>query len=343
MPDSDSEPIEYIVDHVKSAIRDPGGTKRVLEIQTRLLTPTSVIFVSHAFLHVSTSIVIDIPLASRESVRVRGTIKDCKHKEGREHVCVVELDEPLRTKQFTESPIQNSEIELKVLYIEDLDADRLLLQHKAKGSNLGISTADTIESASDKLRKSEYDVVVCDYHLEKTSALDVLKKIRPELYTGPFVIMTAETRDTELARMLEAGADAVLTKPVTMRRLSSAIHAVLSVSADQETDFFDPFDAPPEDMGLALSYIPMLAQFRDDFIRAKQSLELEPSLRACRSVMGSASGYGFQRLGGTAERAYAAIHAAQSIQLAGSPVTDFIEHMKAIIDSANNVGQAEAA
>ncbi|RNC80733.1 MAG: response regulator [Phycisphaera sp.] len=358
MRTNSSEPIEYIANHVKTAIKDPGGTRRYLEVQTRLLTPSSVVFITQAFLHVSSIAMIDLPKADNTAIRVKGTITDCKHNGGRFHVCVVQLENKLDLAQFMRQVPSNnvssdgnpSSTEstadglkpINTLYLDDLDSDRNLLQHKAKGSHIKITVADSTGSACDKLKLENYDVVVCDFHLEDTTGIDVISMIRPDLYSGPVIIMTAETRDEELARMLEAGADAVLTKPVTMSRLSSALNAVLAESADNGPEQYDPFDAPPEDMELASSYIPMLTRFRDEFIRAKQKRDIESSLRACRSVMGSASGYGFQRLGGTAERAYAAIQAARNIDLAGSPVTDFIEHMKAIIDSANKLEEAGA-
>lgn len=357
MRNDGSQPIEYIADHVKTAVKDPGGTKRYIEVQTRLLTPSSVIFVSQAFLHISSNVMMDLPKADNTALRVQGTIKDCKHNGGRFHICVVQLEKKLDLAQFMRQvPNNNISTEEKssseadadglkpihALYLDDLDSDRMLLQHKAKDSHIKITVADSTGSACDKLKLEKYDVVVCDFHLEDTTGIDVISMIRPELYSGPVIIMTAETHDKELARMLEAGADAVLTKPVTMSRLSSAINAVLAESADNEPELYDPFDAPPEDMELASSYVPMLTRFRDEFIRAKQKRDLESSLRACRSVMGSAGGYGFQRLGGTAERAYAAIQAARNIDLAGSPVTDFIEHMKTIIDSANKLEEAGA-
>ncbi|GAB5496823.1 MAG: hypothetical protein Phyf2KO_19030 [Phycisphaerales bacterium] len=362
MSKSSSEPIEYIVDHVKSAIKDPGGSKRYLEIQTRLLSPSSVIFVTQAFLHVSSSIVIDLPKADNSAIRVQGIVKDCKHNSGRFHVCVVEFDKKLDLSQFIkpaslkggDQAVSDDTGEISaegpqpvnVLYLDDLDSDRYLLQHKAKDSHINITLADSTGSACDKIKLEKYDVVLCDFHLEDTTAIDVIPMIRPELYTGPIIIMTAETRSSELARMLEAGADAVITKPVTLSRLSSTIQAVLAENDEKDKDCqcsYDPFDAPPEDSDLATRYIPMLTRYRDEFIRAKQKRDLEAALRACRSVMGSASGYCFQRLGGSAERAYAAIEAARNIDLAGSPVTDFIEHMKAIIESANKLEEAGAA
>ncbi|MFI4872501.1 MAG: response regulator [Phycisphaerales bacterium JB061] len=360
MPTNESSaPMDYVVSRVKAAVKDPAGSHRNLEVQTRTISPTQISFVVQTFLHNESVIVLDLPKLDGAPLRVKGTIKVCQHNNGLLHICLVELENKLDLSMFikppstplSKKPVSDNAPEsangaqlqpLSVLYIDDQDADRKLVTYQTKDTHIELVSADSTGSACDLLKLDTFDVVVCDFHLEDTTGIDLLNKIKPELYSGPVIFATAETRETELVKMKTAGADEVITKPLDITRLSAAIAAVLDENRDQQTKSFDPFDAPPSDMDFAKSYIPMLTRLRDDMARAKAKRDVALAKTVCRSVMGTAGGYGFQRLSRTAERAYAAIDAANNIDLAGKPVAEFRSQMDTIIQAASPETEAEA-
>lgn len=352
MANGDTAPIDYVVSHVKSAVKDPAGSKRYVEVQTRTISPTQITFIVQAYLHENSSIVLDLPKPDGTALRVTGTIKVCQHNNGLLHICLVQLTNKLDLTMFIK-PDQNlpakalsdgttdeqadaeGEQQLTVLYIDDQDADRMLVKHQTKNSRIDLVSADSTGSACDLLKLDRFDVVVCDFHLEDTTGIELLNRIKPDLYSGPVIFATAETRETELQKMKSAGAAEVLTKPLNLSRLSAAIEAVLEEDHETNRQGFDPFDAPPSDIEFAKSYIPMLARLRDDMTRSKNKRDVELAKTVCRSVMGTASGFGFQRLSRTAERAFAAIDAANNIDLAGKPVAEFRAQMETILNAAN--------
>jgi len=351
MPEPDpSNQIEYVVSHVKAAVKDPAGSRRYIEVQTRTISPTQLTLVVQAFFHQD---VLELPKVDGSSLRVKGKVSLCQHNRGLLHICLITLDEKLDLSMFMKPTLkavsskkgkaaggdgeleENERASVSVLYIDDQDADRMLMKHQTKDSHIELVSADSPGSACDLLKLGTFDVVVCDFHLEGTTGVELLGKIKPDLYTGPVIFATAETRDSELTKMKSAGADEILTKPLDIKRLSAAIDAVLDENRGSERVGFDPFDAPPSDMALAKSYIPILARLRNEMTRAKSKRNVELAKTVCRSVMGAACGFGFQRLSRTAERAYAAIETANNIDLAGKPVGDFRSQMDVIIEAAS--------
>jgi CheY-like chemotaxis protein len=346
-----SAPIDYVVSKVKATVKDPAGSRRNIEVQTRTISATKITFIVQAFFHQGSNVELDLPMPDGSVLRVAGTVKICQHNDGLLHICLIELENKLDLMMFipkserasktasadqSHSDSECAELpQLSVLYIDDQDADRRLIKHQTKNSHINLVAADSTGSACDLLKLDRFDVVILDFHLEDTTGIDLLTRIKPDLYVGPVIIATAETRESELEKMKSAGADEVLTKPLDLARITAAIDAVLEEDQDKQKPGFDPYDAPPSDFEFAKQYIPMLALLRDDMTRSKSKRDVELAKTVCRSVMGTASGYGFQRLSRTAERAFAAIDTANNIDLAGKPVAEFRSQMESILEAAD--------
>jgi len=343
----------YVVNGVGITFEDPGGSHRKLEVQTRTLTTSHVAFVVHAYCHVSSVGLIDLPKPDGSTIQVRGVVRDCVHSKGVLHVTLfefekrIELDDfimpdPSKLKPLTgrskdgEAGGAGDEEELpavSVLYIDDHDADRLLIERCSQGSRLDVTCVDTPGVACDQLKLRPYDIVLCDYHLDGTTGIDTIKLIKPDLYSGPVIIVTAETNESLLASLYEGGADAVLTKPIGIGRLESSISALVDESKAKAV-LLDRFDAPSQDAKHTFSYIRILNRLRNEFVRARKHGDTELAREVCRKVRGSAGGFGFERLSRSAERALAAIDIAGDIEQTGELVEEFERLLKSIVTTA---------
>jgi DNA-binding response OmpR family regulator len=79
-----------------------------------------------------------------------------------------------------------------------------------------------------ELGASGYDLVITDFRMPGYDAFDVMLRVRPELTTTPFILLTAfgDANTDLLARRL--GAVAVLHKPVDFAEVRAVISDVLS-------------------------------------------------------------------------------------------------------------------
>ncbi|TKA90926.1 response regulator [Halopseudomonas bauzanensis] len=77
-------------------------------------------------------------------------------------------------------------------------------------------------------RDGEVDLLLADYHLEGgMTGLELIEAMRQEeLYTGPAVLVTADTSD-ELARSAEAANVLLIYKPVLPARLRRLVQSLL--------------------------------------------------------------------------------------------------------------------
>jgi CheY-like chemotaxis protein len=116
-----------------------------------------------------------------------------------------------------------------VLYVEDtrsnVDLVARILNHRPELSL--VSTAQG-ERALELAAAHAPVVILLDLHLPDISGLEVLARVRaePRTATTPVVVVTADASQGQQARLLAAGADAFLTKPVSVSGLLAVIDAV---------------------------------------------------------------------------------------------------------------------
>jgi two-component system response regulator len=123
-----------------------------------------------------------------------------------------------------------------ILFVEDLADDVELTLRALKQANI----ANTIhverdgEAALDYLfgtgkyadqpRKAGPHLILLDLGLPKVNGLEVLRRIKADARTRdiPVIVLTASTRDRDLAEGRQLGADAYIVKPVDFKNLSEA-------------------------------------------------------------------------------------------------------------------------
>ncbi len=77
--------------------------------------------------------------------------------------------------------------------------------------------------------REHYDVIVLDLHMPRMDGLATAERIREldsSTASARLIILTADTRDEERRRLLGAGIDAYLNKPITIEALVRAIEAI---------------------------------------------------------------------------------------------------------------------
>ncbi|MBI5178553.1 MAG: tetratricopeptide repeat protein [Nitrospinae bacterium] len=97
-----------------------------------------------------------------------------------------------------------------------------------------ISEADDGDVALTKLRSAPMDLVIVDWNMPRMSGVELLQEIRDDsiLRDLPFIMITAEIDEAQVARAAEEDVDGYIIKPFVVDTLEKKINAVLEKKAN---------------------------------------------------------------------------------------------------------------
>ena len=117
----------------------------------------------------------------------------------------------------------------KILVVEDNDRNRRLLKILLEAKGYEVIEASTGKEAMDCLSNQKPDLILMDIQLPRTDGLALTKEIRShtEIRDIPIVAVTAYAMKGDKERILEAGCDAYVSKPIDTRQLPLLIADLL--------------------------------------------------------------------------------------------------------------------
>ena len=117
----------------------------------------------------------------------------------------------------------------KILVIEDNDRNRRLVRLLLKAKGYEVIEAATAEEAIECLKGLKPDLILMDIQLPNTDGLALTKQIKSKEETRdiPVVAVTAYAMKGDKERILEAGCDGYVSKPIDTRQLPLVIAEVL--------------------------------------------------------------------------------------------------------------------
>ena len=118
----------------------------------------------------------------------------------------------------------------KILIVEDNSQNMRLLEMTLRANNYTLLKATSGEEALDVARKERPDLILMDIRLPKMSGLEVTRKLRqlPAFRHVPIIAITAYAMKGDKERIIEAGCDAYLSKPINTRELPKVVARILS-------------------------------------------------------------------------------------------------------------------
>lgn len=132
-----------------------------------------------------------------------------------------------------------SEPNHKVLLVDDFEMARSLV--RVELSRLGyrdVREAEEGRTAFEMLEAAEkegcpYALVIADWNMPEVSGLQLLEKMRqhPAFRQTPFIMLTAEAEMASITRVMQAGANDYIVKPVNADSLAQKVNAILLKSA----------------------------------------------------------------------------------------------------------------
>ena len=114
-----------------------------------------------------------------------------------------------------------------ILVVDDDDGIRLLVKKYLNENKFLVTTADSAEDASEKVKIIKFDLIILDIMMPGKSGLEFIEEYLNILNT-PIILLTAKGQANERVEGLEIGADDYLPKPFEPKELLLRIKNVLN-------------------------------------------------------------------------------------------------------------------
>ena len=122
-----------------------------------------------------------------------------------------------------------------ILLVDDDEGIRSLVKKYLNENNFLVTTADSAENASEKVKIIKFDLIILDIMMSGKSGLDFINDNKKDLDT-PIILLTAKGEASERVEGLELGADDYLAKPFEPKELILRIKNILTktIKTDQK-------------------------------------------------------------------------------------------------------------
>jgi two-component system, sensor histidine kinase and response regulator len=117
---------------------------------------------------------------------------------------------------------------LKILIIEDVEDDALLILRTLRRADLLVQwqRVDMAEAFTAALASQTYDLILCDYHLPRFSAVAALDLLKQSAIDIPFIVISGAASEDIIVDVMKAGANDYLMKG-NLTRLPEAVRREL--------------------------------------------------------------------------------------------------------------------
>ena len=121
----------------------------------------------------------------------------------------------------------------RILVVDDLEANRRLLEAKLTAGYYEVLMAQRGEEAVQLAKRERPDLILLDVMMPRMSGFEVCQKIKsnPALRDTVVIMVTALHEVGDFERAVECGCDDFLTKPVNKLELVTRVRSLLRVRA----------------------------------------------------------------------------------------------------------------
>ena len=120
-----------------------------------------------------------------------------------------------------------------ILVVDDDDGIRSLVKKYLNQNNFLVTTADSAEKASEKVKIIKFDLIILDIMMPGKNGLEFIQDHKLKLDT-PIILLTAKGEARERVEGLEVGADDYLPKPFEPKELILRIKNILNKTIKNE-------------------------------------------------------------------------------------------------------------
>ena len=113
-----------------------------------------------------------------------------------------------------------------ILVVDDDDGIRSLVKKYLNENNYLVTTANSAEDATKKVKIIQFDLIILDIMMPGKSGLEFIQENQKKLET-PIILLTAKGETSERVEGLEVGADDYLAKPFEPKELILRIQNII--------------------------------------------------------------------------------------------------------------------
>ena len=124
---------------------------------------------------------------------------------------------------------------MRVLFVEDNEINRRVVKEMLRAGGIEMSEAEDGIIGLQMIEANDYDLILMDLRMPGMDGITAIRHLRArtdEKARLPVIVVTADEGLTIDSDCLQAGADNVLRKPVSMAVLFDAIGSVLAQRGD---------------------------------------------------------------------------------------------------------------
>lgn len=338
---------------VRVTVHHPGGGSARFLVFSRRFSSRGMWFLHSGFLNPGTRCVFVIPRGEGQEGGVLGAVESCELLERNIHAVAVRFDAEVDPEVFrstaryaddTEGSLELPHFDADLLLLDDQRVDCELIAFHLRSTGVRMTSHESVDAALEDLRARPFDLVMCELNLSAgVHGEDAIGAMRRTGFTGPIIVLTAESDAERLSAARRAGATAVVPKPYSPAGLIRVIAAALGVrlSTPKPDAFatrpikqpvFSTRSADPRMVRLIEGYIAQVHRTIAQIAEAVRSDDAATVRRLCLSIKGSGAGFGFSVLSDAAARAARAVDGAESVTAAAQALKDLsdIAHRLAI-------------
>jgi DNA-binding NtrC family response regulator len=115
---------------------------------------------------------------------------------------------------------------MNILVIDDEINIGKVIQIIFEKTNNKVEIVQTGEDGLKKIKENLYDIIICDMKLPDISGLDILKKIKKEVFSPPFIMITAYASTKTAVEAMKNGAEDYIIKPFDIDELRIIVQKV---------------------------------------------------------------------------------------------------------------------
>ena len=120
-----------------------------------------------------------------------------------------------------------------ILVVDDDDGIRSLVKKYLNENNFLVTTANSAEDASEKIKIVKFDLIILDIMMPGKNGLEFINDNKKKL-DSPIILLTAKGEANERVEGLEIGADDYLAKPFEPKELILRIKNILNKTLKTE-------------------------------------------------------------------------------------------------------------
>ena len=111
-----------------------------------------------------------------------------------------------------------------ILVVDDDDGIRSLVKKFLNENNYLVTTADSAEDASEKIKIIEFDLIVLDIMMPGKNGLEFLERININMDENfSIIVLTGKIEDKSIEKSFELGINAYLRKPFNIYALNGIV------------------------------------------------------------------------------------------------------------------------